>query len=65
MAAQYEAVPDNRSWYQKAMYRVLMWAHTHTESLWHWCYYKSRQYAKPEMRRIADKHIEFIDTSST
>jgi hypothetical protein len=62
LVSQYRDVPDNRSWYKRLIYRVLMWTHDRAESVWHWCYYTSLKYQAPKPVRIEDKCIP-IDLS--
>lgn len=37
--------PLERTAYQRAMYRLLMWAHDEVESLWRWLYTQSLRFA--------------------
>lgn len=40
--------PDTRSIADKLAYRFLMWLHDKAESVWHWAYYTSRRFEKPQ-----------------
>lgn len=48
----WDSPADERTYYQKAVYRLLMWLHGYAESIWHWAYYKSLKYQAPQPQII-------------
>lgn len=52
-----EPVTDNRSWFARSVYTVLMFVHDKAESLWHWCYYKAQRFAPPRPTFKEEHHF--------
>lgn len=48
---------DNRRWHERTAYRLLMWLHDKSESLWHWCYRVSRRFAPPPAMRDVTTNV--------
>lgn len=60
-APKWETPPDSRTVFQKLAYKTLTWLHNHAETFWHWCWYKSRDYAAPKSKIVGEKHFKIGD----
>lgn len=46
-----DAPLDTRSWWEQAIYAIIMVAHNKAEDLWHWLYYRAQRFAPPRSFR--------------
>ncbi len=53
----YESVADNRKWYQRLLYRLLMKLHNIAEALDLWAYHTARRFAEPQSHVTGYEHF--------